>query len=60
MVKCLFCSHKIPNCKEYKKVRYIAQKTMVKKAIIKEITGFITSTIGASGISYGLDYLGVY
>lgn len=43
-----------------KQARYIAQKTMVKKEIIKGITGFITSTIGASGISYGLDYLGAY
>ena len=43
-----------------KEVMYLAQQTAVKKAIVKGVSWYVASTIGASGISYSLDYLGVY
>ena len=43
---------------------YTFKKNYVKKTVIKNSIGFISSKIGVSGISYGLDYalgeLGIY
>ena len=41
-------------------VMYQAKQVFVKREIIKGTIGYLSSTIGSSAISYGLEWLGAY